>query len=94
MGFPGGSVVKNPPAKQQTQVGSLGQEDPLEKDMATQSSVLAWEIPWTVAHQAPPSVQFSQQEYWSGWPCPSPGDLPDPGIEPVSPMAPALQADS
>ena len=40
-------MVKNPPAKQQTQVGSLGQEDPLEKDMATQSSVLAWEIPWT-----------------------------------------------
>ena len=47
LSFPGGSVVKNPPAKQQTQVGSLGQEDPLEKDMATQSSVLAWEIPWT-----------------------------------------------
>ena len=40
-------MVKNPPAKQQTQVGSLGQEDPLEKDMATHSSVLAWEIPWT-----------------------------------------------
>ena len=37
---------------------------------------------------------FSRQEYWSGLPCPSPGDLPDPGIEPVSPVAPALQADS
>jgi len=37
---------------------------------------------------------FSRQEYWSGLPCPSPGDLPDPGIEPVSPKAPALQADS
>ena len=40
--FPGGSVVKNPPAMQQTQVLSLGQEDPLEKGMATHSSILAW----------------------------------------------------
>ena len=46
-GFLGGSVVKNPPAKQETQVQSLGQEDPLEKEMAAHSSVLAWEIPWT-----------------------------------------------
>ena len=45
MGFPCGSVVKNQPAKQETWVGSLGQEDPLEKEMATQSSSLAWEIP-------------------------------------------------
>ena len=47
--------------------------------------------PWTVAHQAPPSMGFSRQEYWSGLPFPSPGDLPDPGIEPRSP---ALQADA
>ena len=47
MGFPGGSVVKNPPAKQETQVQSLGQEGPLEKEMATHSRILAWEIPWT-----------------------------------------------
>ena len=46
-GFPGGPVVKNLPAKQETRVLSLGQEDPLEEDMATHSSVLAWEIPWT-----------------------------------------------
>ena len=46
-GFPGGSVVKNPPAKQETQVRSLGREDPLEKEMATHSSILAWEIPRT-----------------------------------------------
>ena len=39
---------------------------------------------WTVACQAPLSVEFSRQEYWSGLPCPSPGDLPDPGIEPAS----------
>ena len=44
IGFPGGSVVKNSPAKQETQVQSLGQEDPLEKEMATHSSILAWEI--------------------------------------------------
>ena len=46
---------------------------------------------WTVAHQAPPSMGFSRQEYWSGLPFPSPGDLPGPGIEPRSP---ALQADA
>ena len=40
--------------------------------------------PWTVAHQAPPSMEFFRQEYWSGLPLPSPGDLPDPGIEPRS----------
>ena len=42
-------------------------------------------IPWTVAYQAPPSVGFSKRTYWSGLPFPSPGDLPDPGIEPRSP---------
>ena len=47
--------------------------------------------PWTIAHQAPLSMGFSRQEYWSGLPFPSPGDLPNPGIEPRSP---ALQADS
>ena len=43
---PGGSAVKNPPAMQDVQVWSLGQEDPLEKGMATYSSIFAWEIPW------------------------------------------------
>ena len=47
-------------------------------------------IPWTVAYQAPPSVDFSRQEYWSGLPFSSPGDLPDLGIEPVSLASPAL----
>ena len=46
-GFPGGSAVKNPPAMQEMLVPSLGWEDPLEKEMATHSSILAWEIPWT-----------------------------------------------
>ena len=55
------------------------------------SRVRLFVTPWTVAHQAPPSMGFSRQEYWSGLPFPSPGDLPDPGIEPGSP---ALQADA
>ena len=55
------------------------------------SHVRPFVTPWTVAHQAPPSMGFSRQEYWSGLPFPSPGDLPDPGIEPRSP---ALQADA
>ena len=45
---------------------------------------------WTVAHQAPLSVGFSRQECWSGLSCSPPGDLPDPGIEPVSLVSPAL----
>ena len=48
------------------------------------------DTPRTVAHQAPLSMEFSRQEYWSGLPFPSPGDLPDPGIEPGFP---ALQKD-
>ena len=55
------------------------------------SHVQLFATPWTVAHQAPPSMKFSRQEYWSGLPFPSTGDLPDPGIEPGSP---ALQADA
>ena len=47
MGLPGGSVVKNLPATQEKWVRCLGQEDPLEKGMATHSSILTWEIPWT-----------------------------------------------
>ena len=41
--------------------------------------------PWTVAHPAPLSMGLPRQEYWSGWPFPSPGDLPNSGIEPTSP---------
>ena len=55
------------------------------------SGVWLFAIPWTVVYQASPSMGFSRQEYWSGLPLPSPGDLPDPGIEPRSP---ALQADA
>ena len=45
--FPGGSVVKSQSVKQETRVRSLGQEDPLKKEMATHSNILAWETPWT-----------------------------------------------
>ena len=54
-------------------------------------SCLTIVTPWTVARQAPLSMEFSRQEYRSGLPFPSPGDLPDPGIKPGSPT---LQADS
>ena len=57
------------------------------------SQVQLFATPWTVAHQAPLSMDFSRQEYWCGLPCPSPGYLPGPGIKPTSPMSPALQAD-
>ena len=55
------------------------------------SHVWLFAMPWTVAHQDSPSMGFSRQEYWSGLPVPSPGDLPDPGIETRSPT---LQADA
>ena len=55
------------------------------------SCVRLFVTPWTIAYQAPPSMGFSRQEYWRGLSFPSPGDLPDPGIEPRSP---AFQADA
>ena len=56
--------------------------------MYVPSRVRLFVTPWTVARQAPPSMGFSRQEYWSGLPFPSPGGLPDPGLEPA--LAPAL----
>ena len=58
--------------------------------MKSLSCVRLFATTWTVAYQAPSSMGFSRQEYWSGLPFPSPGDLPNLGIEPRSP---ALQAD-
>ena len=46
--------------------------------------------PWTIAHHAPLSKEFSKQEYWSGLPFPSAGDIPNPGMEPTSLATPAL----
>ena len=57
------------------------------------SHVWLFAASWTVAHQAPLSIGFSRQEYWSGLPRPPPRDLPDPGIEPTSLASPALQVD-
>ena len=61
------------------------------KKVKSLSRVRLFVTPWTVAYQDPLSMGFSRQEYWRGLPFPSPGDLPDPGVEPRSP---ALQADS
>ena len=63
----------------------------MESENVAFSCVQLFVISWTVACKAHKSVKFSGQEHWSGLPFPSPGDLPDPGIEPGSP---ALQADS
>ena len=54
------------------------------------SHVQLFEIPWTEARQAPLSMEFSRHNYWSELPCPPPGDLPDPGIQPASLMSFAL----
>ena len=63
----------------------------MSKEVKSLSCVRLFVTPWTIAYQASPSMGFSRQEYWSGLPFPSPGDLPDPGIEPRSP---ALEADA
>ena len=54
------------------------------------SRVQLFVTPWTVAHQAPLSLEYSRQEYWSGLTCPPPGDLPDTKVEPTSLVPPAL----
>ena len=64
---------------------------PVQSKVKSLSHVRLFATLWTVAYQASPSMGFSRQEYWSGLPFPSPGDLPDPGIEPGSPT---LEADA
>ena len=66
----------------------LEQKEALKVKVESLSRVRLSETPWTVACQAPPSMGFSRQDYWSELPFPFPGDLPDPGIEP---RCPALQ---
>ena len=56
------------------------------------SCIHSFVTPWIIAHQALLSMRFSRQEYWSGLPFPSPGDLPDPRIKPTSPVSPALES--
>ena len=65
LGFPGGSAVKNPLAMQETWVLPLGLEDPLEKEMATHSSILAWEIPWTEEPGGLQSVGLQNRHDWA-----------------------------
>ena len=69
----------------------IKQENITELKLKLLSPVRLFVISWTVAYEDPPSMEFSRQEYWSGLPFPSPGDLPNPGIKPGSP---ALQADA
>ena len=63
----------------------------IQSEVKSLSRVRLFATPWTIAYEIPPAMDFFRQENWSGLPFPSPGDLPDPGIEPVSP---ALQADA
>ena len=63
----------------------------MESEVKSLSRIQLFVTLWTVAYQAPPSMEFSRQEYWSGLPFPFPGDLPDPGIEPGFP---SLKADA
>ena len=91
-GFPGGPAVKNPPYNAGAWVWSLIEElRSYTSKWKWLSSVGLFVTPWTVACQASLSKEFSRQELWSGLPFPSPGDLPNSGIEPRSP---ALQAES
>ena len=63
---------------------ALGRDRPhLDLGCLVAQSCRLFATPWTVAHQAPLSMGFPRQEYWNGLPFPSPGDIPDPGIEPV-----------
>ena len=80
------SYIPLPEASKQTRPNSY-----LEDKLVKSFSVWLLATPWTVAYQALPSMGFSRQEYWSGLPFPSPGDLPNPGIEPGSPT---LQTDA
>ena len=63
MSFPGGSVIKNLPAMQETQVLSLAWEDPLEEEMATYSSIFAWRIPWTFHGEFAWRIPWSLADY-------------------------------
>ena len=69
---------------------SLNKVSESESEVKSLSHVQLFATPWTIAHQAPLSMGFSRQEYWSGLPCSPPGDLPNPGIKPASLMSPAL----
>ena len=79
------------PSPEPPSLGIVDVLDSMKVKVKSLSRVRLFVTPWTVAYQASPSMGFSRQEYWGGLPFPSPGDLPNPGIEPGSP---ALRADS
>ena len=81
----------NPPTRSVCTAFLLALRTKVKVKVKSLSHVQLFETPWTVAHQTPPSMEFSRQESWSGLPFPSPGGLPNPGIEPESP---ALQVDA
>ena len=91
--LPDPAIEPGSPALQADSSPAEPQGKPISKESEVKSlsRVCLFSTLWTVAHQAPPSMGFSRQEYRSGLPFPSPGDLPNPGIEPRSP---ALQADT
>ena len=64
------------------------------EEMHAQSCLTLFMASWTAAHQVSLSMEFSRQEYWSGLPFPSLGDLPDPGMEPTTSVSPSLQVNS
>jgi len=87
--FPSPGHLPDPGIKPRSltlQAGSLPSE-PRGKPLIEVTKVRLFATPWTVAYQAPPSVGFDRQEYWSGLPFPSPRDLPDPGIKPRCPAS-------
>ena len=84
---PNNSVALQHVGSSQTRDGTFVFSTDVKWSEVAQSCLTA--TTWTVAHQAPPSMGFSRQEYWSGLPFPSPGAIPDPGIEPRSPALPA-----
>ena len=84
-----------PPGRKKSLLSGLQLRDRVEVPTSVFSRRLGLSAnPWTVTRQAPLSMGFSRQEYWSGLPFPSPGDLPDPGIEPSSPALSHWQVDA
>ena len=76
--------------KSWTQLNELNNNHKGPREVKLLSCVQLFVTPWTVAYEAPPSMGFPMQEYWSGLLFPFPGDLPNPGIEPMSLRSPAL----
>ena len=84
----------NPPTRSVCTAFLLALRTKVKVKVKSLSHVRLFETPWTVAHQAPLSMEFPRQEYWGGLPFPPPEDLPDPGIESTCPASPVLQVHS